>query len=59
MKFFYSKLEIKKYMHVGENLFSFQTDDEIVKFSSDHGFNDVKFPFTHGKENIYFMLHQK
>ena len=22
-------------------------------------FNDVKYPFAHGKENIYFMLHQK
>ena len=44
---------------MGEKLFSFETNDEIVKYSSEHGFNDVKFPFAHGKENIYFMLHQK
>ena len=44
---------------MGENLFSFESNDEIVKYSSEHGFNDVKFPFAHGKENIYFMLHQK
>ena len=44
---------------MGEKLFSFETNDEIVKNSSEHGFNDVKFPFAHGKENIYFMLHQK
>ena len=37
---------------------SFETSEEILKFSSEHGFNDVKFAFTHGKENIYFMLHQ-
>ena len=49
----------KKYIHVGEKLFSFETNDEIVKYSSEQGFNDVKFPFAHGKENIYFMLHQK
>ena len=42
-----------------EKLFSFETNDEIVKYSSEHGFNDVKFPFAHGKENIYFMLHEK
>ena len=42
-----------------EKLFSFDTSDEIVKYSSEHGFNDVKFPFAHGEENFYFMLHQK
>ena len=44
---------------MGEKLFSFETNDEIVKYSSEQGFNDVKLPFAHGKENIYFMLHQK
>ena len=44
---------------MGEKLFSFETNDEIVEFSSEHGSNDVKFLFAHGKENIYFMLHQK
>ena len=56
---FLFKIEDKKYIHVGEKLFSFETNDEIVKYSSEHGFNDVIFPFAHGKENIYFMLHQK
>ena len=56
---FLFKIEDKKYILVGEKLFSFETDDEFLKFSSEHGFNDIKFPFAHGKENIYFMLHQK
>ena len=56
---FLFKIEDKKYIHVGEKLFSFETNDEIVKHSSEFGFNDIKFPFAHGKENIYFMLHQK
>ena len=51
-KKFLFKIEDKKYFHVGENLFSFETNDESVKYSSEHGFNDVKFPFAHGKENI-------
>ena len=53
------KIEDKKYIHMGEKLISFETNDEIVKYSSEHGYNDVIFPFAHGKENIYFMLHQK
>ena len=53
------KIGDKKYIHVEEKLFSFETNDEIVKCSSEHGFNDVKFPFAHGKESIYYMLHQK
>ena len=56
---FLFKIEDKKYIHVGENLFSFETNDEIVKYSSEHGFNDVKFPFARGKEKIYFISHQK
>ena len=44
---------------MGEKLFSFETIVEIVKYSSEHGFNDIKFPFARSKENIYFMLHQK
>ena len=44
---------------MGEKLFSFETNDEIVEYSSEHGYNDIKFPFAGGEENIYFMLHQK
>ena len=53
------KIGDKKYIHVGKNLFSFETNNENVKYSSEQGFNDINFPFAHGKENIYLMLHQK
>ena len=56
---FFFKIEDKKYIHVGENLFSFETDDEIVNYSSEHGYNDAKNPFAYGKVNIYFMLDRK
>ena len=56
---FLFKIGDKKYIHMGEKFFSFETNDEIVKNSSEHGFNDVKFPFAHSKENIYSMLNQK
>ena len=49
----------KKYVHVGENVFSFETNHEIVDYFSEHGFNDVKYTYAYGKENIYLMLHQK
>ena len=44
---------------MGANLFSFETNDEIDRYTVEHGFNDVKYPFAHSKENIYFMLYQK
>ena len=56
---FLFEIENRKYIHVGEMLFSFETNDEIVDYFIEHGFNDVKYPFAHGKENIYFKLHQK
>ena len=58
MKIFHSKLRVKKYIYVGEKIITFQTND-IVKYSLDLGFNDIKFPYAYGEENIYFMLRQK
>ena len=56
---FLFEIENKKYIHVGENLISFETNDEFVDYFSEHGNNDVKYTYAYGKENIYFMLHQK
>ena len=56
---FLSEIEDKKNVHVGENVFSFETNDEIVDYFIEHGYNDVKYPFACGKEHIYFMSHQK
>ena len=56
---FLIEIEHKKYIHVGEKIISFETDKEIEGYTVERGFNDVKFPFAHCKENIYFMLHQK
>ena len=56
---FLFKSEDEKYIHEGKNSFSFATNDKILNYSSELGFNDIKFPFAYGKENIYFMLHQK
>ena len=57
--YFLFEIEDEKYVHVGENVFSFETNDEIKDYFSEHGNNDVKYSFTYGKENIYFMAHQK
>ena len=56
---FLFEIEKKKYVHVGEKIFSFETKDEIEKYFSEQGFNDVKYTYAYGKENIYFILHQK
>ena len=56
---FLFEIENKKYVHVGDKIFSFETNDEIVDYFTEHGNNDVKYSFAYSKENIYFMLHQK
>ena len=56
---FLFEIENRKYVHVGEDLFTFETNDVIEKYFSEHGNNDVKYSFAYGKENIYFMAHQK
>ena len=49
----------KKFIYVGEKVLTVETYYKIVKYSSENSFNDVKLPFAHGEDNIYFMLHQK
>ena len=44
---------------MGEKVISFEADDKIEGYTVERGFNDVKYPFARGKENIYFMLYQK
>ena len=56
---FLFEIEDKKYIHVAEELYSFETKDEIKDYFSEHGNNDVKYSFAYGKESIYIMAHQK
>ena len=56
---FLFEISDKKYVHVGEKLFTFETNDEIVDHFTEHVSNDVKYTYAYGKENVYFMLHQK
>ena len=51
--------EAKKYNYVGEKVFSFETNDTMLNYSSELGFNDVKFPYAYDENNFYFMLHRR
>ena len=44
---------------MGEKVFTFQTNDTILNYSSQLGFNDIKVPYAYGEGNTYFMLHRK
>ena len=44
---------------MAEKVFTFETKDTILNYSSELGFNDNKFQYAYGGENIYFKLHQK
>ena len=59
MQTFYSKLKIKKDIHVGKKVNTLETRDTIINHSSEFGCNDNKNTFVYGQENIYFKLHQK
>ena len=43
------------YIHMGEKLVGFETNDKIVNYSTDLGFSDIEFPFAYGQEKIYFV----
>ena len=56
---FLFKIEDKNYIYGGEKVITFETKDKIVKYKSENGFNDTKYPYAYGEEDICFMLHQK
>jgi hypothetical protein len=50
-------LQLKdKYVYIGDRIYEFKTKDDIVKYYSPIGNNDVPYPVAVSKENIYFML---
>ena len=47
------------YIFIGETIFKFMPSDEIVKYVSPVGNNDVPYPYAVGRENSYLMLEKK
>ena len=44
------------YIHIGSEIYSFNTIDKILDFISPVGPNDVPYPVAYGEKYIYFML---
>ena len=56
---FLFKIGDRKSLHVGESIFTFTSDTNIVKYGFRYGFNDIKYPFAYDQTNIYYMLEKK
>lgn len=48
-----------KYIYIGHIIYEFTPKDEIIKYYSPIGNNDVPYPLAVGEDNVYFMLDQK
>ena len=53
-KKFLFEIADKTSFYIGSEVFSFETNDKVVKYSSEIGSNDNKFPFAHSEENIFY-----
>ena len=56
---FLFKIGDKKYLYVGESVFTFTTNSNITKYGFYYGFNDIKFSYAYDQTNIYYMLDRK
>ena len=56
---FLFKLNDKKYLHVGESIFTFKSKGNIIKYGLEYEHNDINYPFAYDQTNIYYMQHQK
>lgn len=48
-----------KFVFIGDSVYEFKITDEVVKFYSLVGGNDVPYPVIVGTTNVYFMLDKK
>lgn len=53
------KLNLKKYIYVGSEIYSFYTNELIDKYYSPIGNNDVPYPYAISKNNVYLMAEKK
>jgi len=53
------QLTKNRYIYIEGYIYEFSTNDEIVKYFSLIGNNDIPYPIALGKENVYFMLHNR
>ena len=53
------KLQEKKYMFIGNiGVYTFETEDKIVKFTSNVGNNQVPYACAYSERNIYYLSDQ-
>jgi hypothetical protein len=50
------EISAKKYMYIGTEIYTFETEDVIESYFSLVGNNDVPYPIALGTDNVYFML---
>jgi len=50
------KVSKHKYIYIGSEIYSFETDEDIKSYYSPIGNNDVPYPYAVGPKSTYFML---
>ena len=53
---FLIKIENNSYIHIGCEIFSFYTEEEILEYISPVGNNDVPYPYAIDKKNNYYLM---
>ncbi len=48
-----------KYIYIGHEIYSFEMKDDLVKYYSPVGNNDVPYPHVLGTEYVYFLLEKR
>ena len=49
------KASTSSYMFIGECVYTFETEDKIIKFTSNVGNNQVPYVVAYGERNIYYL----
>ncbi len=50
------KITQNKYVFIGEKIYEFTSQEEIITFLSPIGGSDVPFPFAISEKNVFFFI---
>lgn len=53
------KSNLKKYVYIGSEIYSFYSNEKIEEYYSPIGNNDVPYPYAISKNNVYLMVEKK
>lgn len=52
------EINVREYIYIGSEIYSFETEEDILDYYSPVGNSDVPYPYAIGQNNVYLMIEE-